>query len=137
MLSWIFLLLSVGAWWIVFTTRSMVELALALTAALVFLLLGFYGLLTSRVGHVTRTQSAREKALLLTTRPKARTGAEGAVPGDGGGPSVGTDPPGASVGGRIGPVRTREAIDRDGDREGTGGGDGGRGGGGGDRTSER
>jgi len=79
MLPWIFLLMSAGAWWIVLTTRSMVELALALIAALVFLLLGFYGLLSARVGHLTRSQSAREKALLLTTRPKPPAGASAAT----------------------------------------------------------
>lgn len=129
MLPWIFLLLSVGAWWIVFTTRSMVELAFALIAALVFLLLGFFGLLAARVGHVTRTQSAREKALLLTTRPKP--------PGDPARPArmepgrgfvAGVDLRDSSSGARGPRADTRGATDRDGD-SGDGGGGGGDGGG--------
>jgi hypothetical protein len=133
MLPWIFLLLSAGAWWIVFTTRSMVELALALIAALAFLLLGFYGLLAARVGHVTRTQSAREKALLLTTRPKPQAGPTAATGPDGGGFSVGVDHGGSPSGGRSGAARTRAADDRSDTREGAGdatdgGGDGGGGG---------
>ena len=71
MLPWIFLLLSALAWWVVFTTRSVTELAVALAAAMIFLVLGFFGLVAARVGQVTRTQGSREKALLLSTRPRA------------------------------------------------------------------
>jgi hypothetical protein len=108
---WIFLLMSAGAWWIVFTTRSMVELALALIAALVFLLLGFYGLLSARVGHVTRTQSAREKALLLTIRPKPQAGPSAAPAPNAGASAVGVEHQGSLSGGSRGAARIDAADD--------------------------
>ena len=91
MLPWIFLLFSLLAWWVVFTTASMLELGLALAAAVVFLVLGFFGLLAARVGAVTQTQRAREKALLLASRPKPPP----AVPGREAGASAAgpTNPP--------------------------------------------
>lgn len=132
MLPWIFLLLSLGAWWIVFTTRSMVELALALLAALVFLLLGFFGLLSARVGHVARTQAAREKALLLTTRPTPAADPTRAARADArDGSTAGPDAGGAGPAGRGGPrAGARDDEERDGGGD-AGSGDGGGGGGGG------
>lgn len=127
MLPWIFLLLSVGAWWIVFTTRSMAALAIALVAALAFLLLGFFGLLSARVGHMTRTQAAREKALLLTTRPELLQG--GTRPSGrsdrGAGLAFGADADGTPSAGRAGTPKSSAPGDHDGS-------DGGEGGGGGD-----
>jgi hypothetical protein len=111
MLPWIFLLLSALAWWVVFTTRSVAELAVALAAAVIFLVLGFFGLIAARVGHVTRTQSSREKALLLSTRPRTtdKPRESGATPvglgagGEGGSPGRSSvrgkdDPPGDDAG---------------------------------------
>jgi hypothetical protein len=87
MLPWIFLLLSLGAWWIVLTTRSMTELVVALIAGVVLFLLGFFGLVSARVGQVTRTQGAREQAMLLTTKAKAGTSAGPSRSPDRGGPT--------------------------------------------------
>lgn len=119
MLPWLFLLLSALAWWVVFTTRSVTELAVALAAAVIFLVLGFFGLVAARVGQVTRTQGSREKALLLSTRPRTNamrreSGASPVVA------SSGTDGEGA---GRS-PGRAKD--DPSGDE--AGGGDGGGGG---------
>lgn len=125
MLPWIFLLLSLGAWWIVLTTRSMTELLVALIAGIVLFLLGFFGLVSARVGHVTRTQGSREQALLLTTKVKSAAGAGQKRDVDRGG-LVSTSEAGQ------GPGRGARGHDRHDDAgDAAGGGDGGDGGGGG------
>lgn len=121
MLAWIFLLLSGLAWWVVFTTHSVLELTLALAAAVIFLMLGFFGLLAARVGQVTRTQGSREKALLLSTRPRPSAASARAGGSDHGGVVIGVDVGGTGRGG------SRSANDQDGHAD--GGGDGGGGGG--------
>jgi uncharacterized membrane protein YgcG len=124
MLPWIFLLLSVGAWWIVLTTRSMTELVLALVAAAALFVLGAWGLVSARVGRVARTQAARERALLVTTRVKPEAG--GSARESARGPAVVVADGGSGGHGSRG-------IDRDpvaGDSADGGSGDGGGGGGG-------
>jgi len=119
MMPWIFLLLSALAWWMVFTTRSVTELAVALAAAVIFLVLGFFGLLAARVGQVTSTQGSREKALLLSTRPRATD-----KPRDSGAAIVGLSS--GSESGFAGRTSGRGKDDPSGDDG--GGGDGGGGG---------
>jgi hypothetical protein len=123
MLPWIFLLLSVGAWWIVLTTRSMTELVIALIAGLVLFVLGAWALISARVGHVVRTQGSREQALLLTTKAKPapaampKRGPEGTT-GFVAGPDTGAGP------GRDLRADSREAdVGGAGDGGGDGGGD--------------
>lgn len=124
MLPWIFLLLSLGAWWIVLTTRSMVELVIALIAGMLLFVLGAWGLISARVGHVTRTQGSREQALLLTTKVKSGAGAGQRRDVDRGG-IVPTSDAGH------GPGRGARGHDRHDDAgDAAGGGDGGGGGGG-------
>jgi hypothetical protein len=117
MLAWIFLLLSGLAWWVVFTTHSVLELTLALAAAVIFLVLGFFGLLSARVGQVTRTQGSREKALLLSTRPRPSAASARAGASDQASVTIGIDVGSTGRGG------SRSATDQDGHAD--GGGDGG------------
>jgi len=71
MIGWIVLALSLGAFWIAFTTESVVLLTVALIVGAVLLLVGFVMLLQARVGDTQRTQSLRETTLLVQARPKA------------------------------------------------------------------
>ena len=73
-MSWLFLLLSIGALVLAFTTQSTWILALSLIASLGLFLAGVMGLLAQRVGNRTRPESLMiDPAELQRLREQAET----------------------------------------------------------------
>lgn len=83
-MSWLFLLLALGALVLAFSTTSVPLAAIALLLALVFIVIGVLGLLAQRVGNQSRSEAMMvDPAELRRLREQAEARrAAGAAPAD-------------------------------------------------------